>query len=313
MASRKSRAAQRKRNARIRSQQVSKNIQSISGTAYNPSKITPNIIRHMSDKQLRDYATNVASGFAEVKEIAKQYEKSREFFVTPPLKITKKELALSRQVPPSLQDVAGKTGKRAQLARKKRREILAAREKIAYVHDAIDENGLGQSIEQYRQSEQNGASAQSLRKSSKAGTTDLARLRNFENVLADENVVNNMSIKDLRRELIRRSGDIKAVNKNGLSSNLPRISDKDNDYVLQRIRAGFGDAVAKQWQSLSKHERYSLLNQTKILNDINYFSTYDKEQHKYVSWNPGGDNTGTIRNNVTEFLKNAHNIADSMI
>ena len=283
-------AAQRKRNAQVRSAQVARNAARNLGTV-NPTKISVGTLNKLSRPQLERLAQNVGNEVYDAKSSVQKYLRSKPYYHAPPVSITKREREFAR------------------------RKITAARNKLEDWKRYNAQVMAGRTARDERADALNGTGGKEsrTRDAGKRSTTDIDHLDRYRNVLKNPQIVSKLSDDELRKEIRARTKDLKNA-KNILENGVGRISEKDNAYVERRLKAGFGQSALDGWRKLSRTERYSLVNQTSLLNRIEFYSVYNEETHSYEPWDHDRkEQVKQERSDIMSFIRNARNISNASL
>lgn len=307
-------AAQRKRNAQVRSAQVARNV-ARNLENVNPTKISVGTLNRLSRPQLERLAQNVGNEVYDAKASAEKYLRSKPYYHAPPVTVTKREREFARRKVPTDQQIAAAPPKKAKLLRQQKRKITAARSKLEEWKRFNAQVMAGRTAKQERADALNGTGGKQsrTRDAGKRSTSDIDHLDRYRNVLKNPQIVSKLSDDELRKEIRARSRDLKAA-QGLLKTGVGRISDRDNEYVEKRLRAGFGQSALEGWRKLSKTERYSLVNQTSLLNRIEFYSVYNEETHTYEPWDHDREEqVRQERSDIMSFIRNARNISNASL
>ncbi len=307
-------AAQRKRNAQVRSAQVARNV-ARNLENVNPTKISVGTLNRLSRPQLERLAQHVGNEVYDAKASAEKYLRSKPYYHAPPVTITKREREFARRKVPTNQQIAAAPPKKAKLLRQQKRKITAARSKLEEWKQFNAQVMAGRTAKQERADALNGTGGKQsrTRDAGKRSTSDIDHLDRYRNVLKNPQIVSKLSDDELRKEIRARSRDLKAA-QGLLKTGVGRISDRDNEYVEKRLKAGFGQSALDGWRKLSKAERYSLVNQTSLLNRIEFYSVYNEETHTYEPWDHDREEqVRQERSDIMSFIRNARNISNASL
>ncbi len=307
-------AAQRKRNAQVRSAQVARNV-ARNLENVNPTKISVGTLNRLSRPQLERLAQHVGNEVYDAKASAEKYLRSKPYYHAPPVTITKREREFARRKVPTDQQIAAAPPKKAKLLRQQKRKITAARSKLEEWKQFNAQVMAGRTAKQERADALNGTGGKEsrTRDAGKRSTSDIDHLDRYRNVLKNPQIVSKLSDDELRKEIRARSRDLKSA-QGLLESGVGRISDRDNEYVEKRLKAGFGQSALDGWRKLSKAERYSLVNQTSLLNRIEFYSVYNEETHTYEPWDHDREEqVRQERSDIMSFIRNARNISNASL
>lgn len=307
-------AAQRKRNAQVRSAQVARNV-ARNLENVNPTKISVGTLNRLSRPQLERLAQHVGNEVYDAKASAEKYLRSKPYYHAPPVTITKREREFARRKVPTDQQIAAAPPKKAKLLRQQKRKITAARSKLEEWKQFNAQVMAGRTAKQERADALNGTGGKQsrTRDAGKRSTSDIDHLDRYRNVLKNPQIVSKLSDDELRKEIRARSRDLKAA-QGLLKTGVGRISDRDNEYVEKRLKAGFGQSALDGWRKLSKAERYSLVNQTSLLNRIEFYSVYNEETHTYEPWDHDREEqVRQERSDIMSFIRNARNISNASL
>lgn len=307
-------AAQRKRNAQVRSAQVARNV-ARNLENVNPTKISVGTLNRLSRPQLERLAQNVGNEVYDAKASAEKYLRSKPYYHAPPVTVTKREREFARRKVPTDQQIAAAPPKKAKLLRQQKRKITAARSKLEEWKNYNAQVMAGRTAKDEMADALNGTGGKQsrTRDAGKRSTSDIAHLDRYRNVLKNPQMVSKLSDDELRKEIRARSRDLKAA-QGLLKTGVGRISDRDNEYVEKRLKAGFGQSALDGWRKLSKTERYSLVNQTSLLNRIEFYSVYNEETHTYEPWDHDREEqVRQERSDIMSFIRNARNISNASL
>lgn len=307
-------AAQRKRNAQVRSAQVARNAARNLGTV-NPTKISVGTLNKLSRPQLERLAQNVGNEVYDAKSSVQKYLRSKPYYHAPPVSITKREREFASRKVPTDQQIAAAPPKKAKLLRQQKRKITAARNKLEDWKRYNAQVMAGRTASDERADALNGTGGKEsrTRDAGKRSTTDIDHLDRYRNVLKNPQIVSKLSDDELRKEIRARTRDLKNA-RNILENGVGRISEKDNAYVERRLKAGFGQSALDGWRNLSRTERYSLVNQTSLLNRIEFYSVYNEETHSYEPWDHDRkEQVKQERSDIMSFIRNARNISNASL
>ena len=307
-------AAQRKRNAQVRSAQVARNV-ARNLENVNPTKISVGTLNRLSRPQLERLAQNVGNEVYDAKASAEKYLRSKPYYHAPPVTITKREREFARRKVPTDQQIAAAPPKKAKLLRQQKRKITAARSKLEEWKNYNAQVMAGRTAKDEMADALNGTGGKQsrTRDAGKRSTSDIDHLDRYRNVLKNPQMVSKLSDDELRKEIRARSRDLKAA-QGLLKTGVGRISDRDNEYVEKRLKAGFGQSALDGWRKLSKTERYSLVNQTSLLNRIEFYSVYNEETHTYEPWDHDREEqVRQERSDIMSFIRNARNISNASL
>lgn len=307
-------AAQRKRNAQVRSAQVARNV-ARNLENVNPTKISVGTLNRLSRPQLERLAQNVGNEVYDAKASAEKYLRSKPYYHAPPVTVTKREREFARRKVPTDQQIAAAPPRKAKLLRQQKRKITAARSKLEEWKNYNAQVMAGRTAKDEMADALNGTGGKQsrTRDAGKRSTSDIAHLDRYRNVLKNPQMVSKLSDDELRKEIRARSRDLKAA-QGLLKTGVGRISDRDNEYVEKRLKAGFGQSALDGWRKLSKTERYSLVNQTSLLNRIEFYSVYNEETHTYEPWDHDREEqVRQERSDIMSFIRNARNISNASL
>lgn len=307
-------AAQRKRNAQVRSAQVARNVARNLGN-INPTKISVGTLNRLSRPQLERLAQHVGNEVYDAKVSAEKYLRSKPYYHAPPVTITKREREFAARKVPTDQQIAAAPPRKAKLLRQQKRKITAARNKLEEWKQFNAQVMAGRTAKEERADALNGTGGKEsrTRDAGKRSTSDIDHLDRYRNVLKNPQIVSKLSDDELRKEIRARSRDLKSA-QGLLESGVGRISDRDNEYVEKRLKAGFGQSALEGWRKLSRTERYSLVNQTSLLNRIEFYSVYNEETHKYEPWDHDREEqVRQERSDIMSFIRNARNISNASL
>lgn len=307
-------AAQRKRNAQVRSAQVARNV-ARNLENVNPTKISVGTLNRLSRPQLERLAQNVGNEVYDAKASAEKYLRSKPYYHAPPVTITKREREFARRKVPTDQQIAAAPPRKAKLLRQQKRKITAARSKLEEWKNYNAQVMAGRTAKDEMADALNGTGGKQsrTRDAGKRSTSDIDHLDRYRNVLKNPQMVSKLSDDELRKEIRARSRDLKAA-QGLLKTGVGRISDRDNEYVEKRLKAGFGQSALDGWRKLSKTERYSLVNQTSLLNRIEFYSVYNEETHTYEPWDHDREEqVRQERSDIMSFIRNARNISNASL
>lgn len=307
-------AAQRKRNAQVRSAQVARGVSKQIDT-INPTKISVGTLNKLSRPQLERLAQNVGNEVYDAKNSVEKYLRSKPYYHTPPVSVSKREREFAARKMPTDQQIAAAPPKKAKLLRQQKRKITAARNKLEEWKQYNAQVVAGRNAKEERADALNGTGGKQsrTRDAGKRSTSDIDRLDRYRNVLKNPQIVSKLTDDELRREIRARSRDLKSA-ENLLDKGVGRINERDNAYVEKRLKAGFGQSALESWRKLSRSERYSLVNQTSLLNRIEFYSVYNEETHNYEPWDHDRqDQVKRERRDIMAFLRNAKNISQATL
>ena len=307
-------AAQRKRNAQVRSAQVARNV-ARNLENVNPTKISVGTLNRLSRPQLERLAQNVGNEVYDAKASAEKYLRSKPYYHAPPVTVTKREREFASRKVPTDQQIAAAPPRKAKLLRQQKRKITAARSKLEEWKNYNAQVMAGRTAKDEMADALNGTGGKQsrTRDAGKRSTSDIAHLDRYRNVLKNPQMVSKLSDDELRKEIRARSRDLKAA-QGLLKTGVGRISDRDNEYVEKRLKAGFGQSALDGWRKLSKTERYSLVNQTSLLNRIEFYSVYNEETHSYEPWDHDREEqVRQERSDIMSFIRNARNISNASL
>ena len=311
---RQRRAVQKKRNAQIRSAQVARNVvrnlENVDST-----KISIGTLNKLNRPQLERLAQHVGNEMYDAKASVEKYLKSKPYYHAPPVSITKREREFAARKVPTDQQIAAVPSRKAKLLRQQKRKIIAARSKLEEWKNYNAQVMAGRTAKDERADALNGTGGKEsrTRDAGKRSTSDIDHLDRYRNVLKNPQLVSKLSDDELRKEIRARSRDLKFA-QNLVERGVGRISDKDNAYVERRLRAGFGQSALDRWRKLSRKERYSLVNQTSLLNRIEFYSVYNEETHSYEPWDHDRkEQVKQERSDIMSFIRNANSISNASL
>lgn len=311
---RQRRAVQKKRNAQIRSAQVARNVvRNLENV--DPTKISIGTLNKLNRPQLERLAQHVGNEMYDAKASVEKYLKSKPYYHAPPVSITKREREFAARKVPTDQQIAAVPSRKAKLLRQQKRKIIAARSKLEEWKNYNAQVMAGRTAKDERADALNGTGGKEsrTRDAGKRSTSDIDHLDRYRNVLKNPQLVSKLSDDELRKEIRARSRDLKFA-QNLVERGVGRISDKDNAYVERRLRAGFGQSALDRWRKLSRKERYSLVNQTSLLNRIEFYSVYNEETHSYEPWDHDRkEQVKQERSDIMSFIRNANSISNASL
>lgn len=313
-AKRQRRSVQKKRNAQIRSAQVARNVvRNLENV--DPTKISIGTLNKLNRPQLERLAQKVGNEMYDAKASVEKYLKSKPYYHAPPVSITKREREFAVRKVPTDQQIAAAPPRKAKLLRQQKRKITAARSKLEEWKNYNAQVMAGRTAKDERADALNGTGGKEsrTRDAGKRSTSDIDHLDRYRNVLKNPQLVSKLSDDELRKEIRARSRDLKSA-QNLVERGVGRISDKDNAYVERRLRAGFGQSALDGWRKLSRKERYSLVNQTSLLNRIEFYSVYNEETHSYEPWDHDRkEQVKQERSDIMSFIRNANSISNASL
>ena len=305
---------QKKRNAQIRSAQVARNVvRNLENV--DPTKISIGTLNKLNRPQLERLAQHVGNEMYDAKASVEKYLKSKPYYHAPPVSITKREREFAARKVPTDQQIAAVPSRKAKLLRQQKRKIIAARSKLEEWKNYNAQVMAGRTAKDERADALNGTGGKEsrTRDAGKRSTSDIDHLDRYRNVLKNPQLVSKLSDDELRKEIRARSRDLKFA-QNLVERGVGRISDKDNAYVERRLRAGFGQSALDRWRKLSRKERYSLVNQTSLLNRIEFYSVYNEETHSYEPWDHDRkEQVKQERSDIMSFIRNANSISNASL